>query len=524
MFAVFHVPLIDVRPFVDTPTQRVGHPVWPMVLLPEEHHRRPFVRGFGMADERLQGGVDEWSGEDFFCDLAGALRFEGSVRAGLGTREGLKRYCAFRRLFWDGQFTAQGSVVGRAEIGFGFRLLPGAAEFSGKEMAVLIDGLLQQPVRVLPASAKQQLKPQPLILSNCGAPLASAYLQASTKASGEAQAQAAANGWWLTPGSPLLLIEGRQDSEVDAWPAPAKALSQIADMPLLAKAGISVFFGRRKITGRDRSVWYLETEKQGFHNRDVLRRLRLNVTRLNSALSGLRVLADMQVKGQLAPQTPEARKRLADCLGQYMPFLYKEQQQGMALPPFVAAALAMSEALTPAMFASLRKLVPMPGRGLANQMDRAADALPGLQPVPDPGPQWDVFIAHAGGDLAAAEALFDAIGNRAKVFLDQRRLLLGDDWDLELARAQRRSRMTIVLVGAHTDTAYYLRSEIAEAISLARIDGERHRVVPVYLLDAPGPSTQAKPYGLNLKHGIERDPAMPWTTVADRIVGTLALI
>lgn len=512
MFAVFHVPLTDVRPFVDESTGRVGNPVWPMVLLPDELYRRPFVRGFGMARQRWSGGVDEWSGEDFFCDLTGAVRLTEPVLRVMGARPGFKRYCAFRRLFWDGQFKAQGSVVGRGEVGFGLNLTRDAAALSGPEMATMIDGLLRQPVRVSPPNGT----PHSSILSHCGSALAATYLLASTAAAG--QANALANPWWLSAGTPLMVVEGRQGSEVETWPAPARGLREL---PLLGPAGIRVFFGKRTIDGRDRAVWFFECDRQGLHDRDVLRRLRLNVTRLHSALAALRVLADLQTKGRLAPQTAEARQRLAASLGQYMPFLYKERHHGMALPPFVAAALSMAEALTPSMFSSLRALIPDPGRGLASQLDMAAERLPGLQPAPEPALEWDMFIAHAGHDLPAAEALFDAIGSRARVFLDQKRLLLGADWDLELARAQRRSRMTVVLVGAVTDSAYYLRSEIAEAISLARVDGERHRVVPVYLLGAAS-RAQAQPYGLNLKHGVEWEPATtPWSVVADRLVDTL---
>lgn len=512
MLAVFHLPLTDLRPFVDEPTGRVANPGWPIVNLPDEPYKRPFVRGFGPARERWRGGVDEWSGEDFYCDLSGAVRLAGPVLKSMGPRAGLKRYSAFRRLFWDGQFLADGSVVGRAEFGFAFNIDRDAAPFTGPEMAAALDGVLRQSVLV--AAPQGAAKPQ--LLSHCGSALAAAYLNASTTR--VAPPEAPPPAWWLTASTPLLVVEGRQGVEVDSWPAPARGLTEL---PVLAGARIRVFSGRRKLEGRDRPVWYFECDRQGFHNRDVLRRLRLNVTRLHSALATLRVLADLQAKGRLAPRSPEARQRLAAALGLYLPFLYRSRQQGLDLPPFVAAALAMEEALTPAMFASLRALVPAPGRGLADQLDRAEQQLPGLQPAPEAAPEWDLFIAHAGPDLPAATALFDAVADRARVYLDQKRLLPGNDWDLELARAQRRSRMTVVLVGADPDSAYYLRSEIAAAISMARIDGDRHRVVPVYLLGEAGRRVAA-PYGLNLKHGLALGPDMPWTAVADRLLDTLA--
>jgi hypothetical protein len=193
---------------------------------------------------------------------------------------------------------------------------------------------------------------------------------------------------------------------------------------------------------------------------------------------------------------------------------------GFEASPFLRAALTMVEELTPAMFASLRALHPAPGRGLSAQLDRAAEAIDRVRPAAPEPQEWDVFIAHAGPDVQAAEHLFDAIGARARVFLDSRSLLPGDDWDLVLPAAQRRSRMTVVLVGGDADRAFYLRSEIAAAINMARVDGQRHRVVPVYLEGGVGRGG-ADPYGLNLKHGIEMGDGGGWVQVADRIVETL---
>jgi hypothetical protein len=74
---------------------------------------------------------------------------------------------------------------------------------------------------------------------------------------------------------------------------------------------------------------------------------------------------------------------------------------------------------------------------------------------------YDFFLAHAGLDAAQAERLYDLLSTETKVFLDTRSLLLGDDWDRMLAEAQRSSRVTVVLVSANTDTAFYQREEIA---------------------------------------------------------------
>jgi hypothetical protein len=114
---------------------------------------------------------------------------------------------------------------------------------------------------------------------------------------------------------------------------------------------------------------------------------------------------------------------------------------------------------------------------------------------------WDLFIAHTGPDEPVAEELYSVVAPHARVFLDSRCLLLGDNWDAEIAAAQRRSLVTVVLISSNSVDAYYQREEIAAAIVMARQDSTRHRVVPVFLhLDAADSSYV--PYGLHLKHGL----------------------
>lgn len=140
--------------------------------------------------------------------------------------------------------------------------------------------------------------------------------------------------------------------------------------------------------------------------------------------------------------------------------------------------------------------------------------------MPEAKTNWDFFLAHAGADLAAAEQLCDLLQLRAQVFLDKRCLLLGDDWDQELAAAQRSSRITVVLVSARTEMAYYEREEIAAAIDLARHDKQGHRIVPIYLDDTPAVQ-ESLPYGLRLKHGLMVTAAEGLAVVAEQLLGLL---
>ena len=135
--------------------------------------------------------------------------------------------------------------------------------------------------------------------------------------------------------------------------------------------------------------------------------------------------------------------------------------------------------------------------------------------------QWDFFLAHAGRDGDRAERLYDLLVGKARIFLDSRCLLLGDNWDAELARAQRSSFITVVLVSANTEAAYYERAEIAAAIALARKAADRHRVVPVYL-EAEEAAALTIPYGLELKHGLRLSADVSLEDAASRLLDLLA--
>src|SRR6185503_2299395 len=134
---------------------------------------------------------------------------------------------------------------------------------------------------------------------------------------------------------------------------------------------------------------------------------------------------------------------------------------------------------------------------------------------------WDFFIAHAGPDKRTAEKLYDLLESKSRVFLDSRSLKYGDDWDIELRRAQRQSLVTVVLISKQTDDAYYQREEIAAAILLARENKEKHRVVPVFL-NRKAQKNEGLPYGLTVKHGLTVSNKFPLTGIAEQLLDLLS--
>jgi len=133
--------------------------------------------------------------------------------------------------------------------------------------------------------------------------------------------------------------------------------------------------------------------------------------------------------------------------------------------------------------------------------------------------QFDFFIAHAGPDLMAARALNRLLSKCHRVFLDAESLMPGDPWDETLPRAQQQSRVTVVLVSACTDYAYYQREEIAQAIELSRSEAGRHHVVPICLSGPPVPHDV--PYGLRRLNFLFMDKANSFQDIARRLTKTL---
>jgi len=120
----------------------------------------------------------------------------------------------------------------------------------------------------------------------------------------------------------------------------------------------------------------------------------------------------------------------------------------------------------------------------------------------DSAKKWDFFLAYANPDKAAADELYSLLHPDRQVFLDHFSLSPGVQWDLEIPRAQRASRATVVLVSSRSQAALFQREEISVAIALFRKDASAHRVLPVYL-DGSASTLGAGIYGLRLFQGLD---------------------
>jgi hypothetical protein len=149
-------------------------------------------------------------------------------------------------------------------------------------------------------------------------------------------------------------------------------------------------------------------------------------------------------------------------------------------------------------------------------------------PIAEPGQPnrsyaWDFFLAHAEPDLPIAQNLYLKLEPSAKVFLADVTLLPGDDWDVELQKAQRVSLISVIILSSNTTNAYYQREEIAAAIDMARQDPRSHRVVPLYVNEKEIPS-DAIHYGLRLKHSLNVPPSGDLSDTGTRLLKTLQVM
>jgi len=193
----------------------------------------------------------------------------------------------------------------------------------------------------------------------------------------------------------------------------------------------------------------------------------------------------------------------------------------IAAPPFQQMLARVTGELLPPQEANPALSVQV-SKALLQALDRDPRARPrsavALCNLLAPAKKWDLFIAYAASDRAHADQLYALLCNRYRVFIDHRCLLPGDNWDAALSAAQRDALITVVLVSAKTEEAYYQREEVAAAIDLARKDPDTHRVVPVYL-DAA--SAHSLPYGLRIKHGIPGEDATRLQAAGDKLAGLI---
>jgi hypothetical protein len=67
---------------------------------------------------------------------------------------------------------------------------------------------------------------------------------------------------------------------------------------------------------------------------------------------------------------------------------------------------------------------------------------------------WDIFLSFAGKRPAEAQAFYDALSRRARVYFTAAQQNAMSNWASDIRRAQQNSDSTVVLVSTESESAY----------------------------------------------------------------------
>jgi hypothetical protein len=308
------------------------------------------LRSSGLVMPRLQGGIDEWAGEDNYADASLALRFPDQLRhQNIGTEATSSSIShAFRRFYCSG-------IVGRYEIGFRVTRRSNAP-LSPQETAQWLAATTSLPVRL-----RHQNYTQPLL--KVGGGLAQQFLNASTDRKVAKQPEK----WWSAAGEPALFVEYRKDDAISQLPH-ARTVST-------ARVGAEVLHHAwLEIAGQVISTWFLQCDAPK-SNASELRRLRIHLLRLHCERECLRLVlraANDQLLGNTVSQADE----LEDYLEQSLPLVTRPMSHGVEQSQLLEVARSAWIMANPGQSASFGALGQKVAKKVARYIRRSESAAP----------------------------------------------------------------------------------------------------------------------------------------------------
>lgn len=280
MFIALQIPLADCRAFLESP-EVLSWPVWSAPRLECD-----YVRRFGAMRPRRRGGLEGLVGEEAYCRAHRGFIFPPFLgRVPLGNDHyRFQAVCAFRRLFSDG------AAVCRLEVGLREKHQNGSPD--AEALSDIVLDVLNLQVKIPGHGA---LRSEHKKIQFCGSSLSQSYLNATSKASGIAQLQP----WWVSAGSPCLVLEC-DEQRVTATLPHSRQVAVYGEIRVEAS-----FFESNRVPI---CVWILKYPA-GIFSRDQgnpkvadqLRRLRLHLLRLHAERETLKVILRNIQTGRLEP-------------------------------------------------------------------------------------------------------------------------------------------------------------------------------------------------------------------------------
>jgi hypothetical protein len=329
MHVILQIPIFDFRAATSFAQAKLTNPSWPLPLL----NRKPFMRQFGTVRPRINGGVEDWIGEEYFCEANHALKYVAlqNQRFKTGNRSLLLRNI-YKRLFSDGKF------LNKIELGLrNADFYPDTTAESPIELKLLFKHYLQLPVRV-------GTKQMPLL--KAGPALADLFFKATSRHS-EAKNELAAA--LVRDGEPCLFAIVKNDEHY-AIPREAKLI----DTYTLdnSDATIQLYGYTIYLDGYYIKSWIIRIPRQGFLPRTpanaILRKLRINLMRIHAEKEIIKGLLNAVQQKHLDIDTPAVNiPLLAEYLQETGKKLFKEKHAGIDRQNMLDFALRSEQVVMP---------------------------------------------------------------------------------------------------------------------------------------------------------------------------------
>lgn len=267
MLVVVQHPVVDVRGLLPGPDHRIDSPRWPHPLRvhprgSRDDCRTDFIRGLGPVRRRMRGNPSPWLNESYYVDARNRIVLSGLSGTDPRLPFKVRLKPLFRRFYSDG-------VVGRFEIGFfcdlDFRGLDPTTIGAGARAAL---GVLARIRGGVDAS-------QPL--AHFGPALAGHLLTATTR---RTPGGFTPPRWWVSVGTPGVFLEVQQRPRDDV-----RQVRLWHTAPIVANTPVS--------------CWTIADTAES--DRELLRRLRVQVSHLHADLAALETVLGFCRSGRLAP-------------------------------------------------------------------------------------------------------------------------------------------------------------------------------------------------------------------------------
>lgn len=344
MFQLLLHPIVDLRSLLpDVQVARLNRPLWPTPTV-----KRDFLRSSGAVLPRLQGGVDDWAGEDNYADASLALRLpDGLGTRTFGDRDGqFKVGRVFRRFYCSG-------IVGRFELGFRIARLQNQT-LDCLQTARFLEGTTSISSKLRGASST-------LRLVEIGPAFARQHLASTTDRTLKERPQP----WWVVAGEPALIVEYQKRDSLSLLPHARLASSAKVGAEVLHHAWV-------EIASQRLSVWFLQRDNPNSDPTE-LRKLRIHLVRLHSEASGLRAVLQ---NAHLLGKSVEQADALQDYLNRTLPLLTRPLSHGVEQSQLLEVARAAWNGASPGTATSLASLGNQVASKVARYVQRSLASAP----------------------------------------------------------------------------------------------------------------------------------------------------